>query len=297
MRKLSNRNHRRGVSLCAFLAAAVAPGGCTVLAPDESGGDAIDPNTPPITRGQWYKPLIGTTWQWQLQPDAAGALNTSYAVDLYDLDLFEVSAERVAELHARGLKVIAYFSAGTFEDFRPDSGQFLADELGKPLDDFADERWLDVRSDNVRQIMLARLDLAVAKGFDGVEPDNVDGYANDNGLDLSGDDQLAFNRFIANEARSRGLAVGLKNDLEQIPQLVEYFDFAVNEQCHEFDECDRLAAFIAAGKPVFNAEYASRFIDNSAARGALCDDARARSFRTLVLPVALDDSFRLSCGP
>jgi hypothetical protein len=264
---------------------------------DDDGGTAIDPNTPPITQGAWYRPSVDTTWQWQLQPDGSGAINTGYAVGLYDIDLFDVSTAIIDQLHRDGRRVIAYFSAGTFEEFRADSGEFSAEDLGEPLEDFADERWLDIRSDNVRRIVLARLDLAAAKGFDGVEPDNVDGFANDSGFDMTAGDQLAFNRFVANAAHERGLSVGLKNDLDQISQLVAYFDFAVNEQCHQFDECDALQPFIDAGKPVFNAEYQSRFVTSAAARDALCADATARSFRTLILPLDLDDSFRFSCDP
>ena len=57
------------------------------------------------------------------------------------------------------------------------------------------------------------------KGYDGVEPDNVDRYVNASGFDLDADAQLAFNRFIANEAHARGLSVGLKNDLDQVPEF------------------------------------------------------------------------------
>jgi hypothetical protein len=60
---------------------------------------------------------------------------------------------------------------------------------------------------------------------------------------------------IAKLAHDRGMAVGLKNDLDQIPQLLGDFDFAVNEQCAEFDECARLKPFISAGKAVFHVEY------------------------------------------
>ena len=276
-------------------------GGCPPDDSPDNDGDAIvaaiDPNFPPVTQGTWYRPTVATTWQWQLQPGAVGAINTAYAVDLYDIDLFETSTAMVQQLQRDRRRVIAYFSAGTFESFRPDSAQFAEEELGKPLDDFADERWLDVRSANVRRIVLARLDLARQKGFDGVEPDNVDGYANDSGFALTAADQLAFNRFVANAAHQRGLSVGLKNDLDQIPQLVEYFDFAVNEQCHEFFECDLLRPFIDAGKPVLNAEYQSRYVTSVNAREALCVSTHARGFRTLVLPLDLDDSFRFSCDP
>ena len=37
-------------------------------------------------------------------------------------------------------------------------------------------------------------------GCDGVEPDNVDGYVNDTGFDLTAGDQLDFNRFARGEA-------------------------------------------------------------------------------------------------
>jgi len=264
---------------------------------DLNSENSIDPNMPPVTEGNWYRPTVATTWQWQLQPNAAGQINTTYDIAVYDIDLFEASPAVIDELHAAGRRVICYFSAGSFEGFRPDAGEFAAAELGDTLEGFADERWLDVRSENVRRIMLARLDLAVQKGCDCVEPDNVDGFANDSGFALTAEDQLAFNRLIANEAHQRGLCVGLKNDLDQIPELVEYFDFSVNEQCHEFDECDLLTPFIDAGKPVFNAEYEARFVNSASERDALCDDALDLNLRTLVLPIDLDDEFRFSCDP
>ena len=284
--------------------------GCTGIAEVDGDGDndiqtdgnpepteLLDPDAPPITEGDWYRPMVETTWQWQLQPNADGGINTTYDVEVYDIDLFDASDSVIAELHGSGRKVICYFSAGSYEDFRDDAGEFLAYELGNTLEGFADERWLDIRSSNVQRIMLDRLDLAVRRGCDGVEPDNVDGFINDSGFDLTATDQLAFNRFVANEARHRNLAVALKNDLDQIPELVDYFDFSVNEQCHEFDECDALQPFIDAGKPVFNAEYADSFVGDANARAGMCADALGRSFHTLVLPLDLDDSFRFSCDP
>ena len=53
------------------------------------------------------------------------------------------------------------------------------------LAEWPDERWLDTRSGNVREIMRGRLQLARDKGCDGVEPDNVDGFDNNNGLGLT----------------------------------------------------------------------------------------------------------------
>jgi hypothetical protein len=144
--------------------------------------------------------------------------------------------------------------------------------------------------------MAGRLELAVTKQCDRVVSDNVDGYQNDPGFPVTAADQLEFNRFLATAAHSRGLAVGLKNDLDQIAKLVGDFDFAVNEQCHEFSECDQLQPFIAAGKPVFNAEYEASFVnDTGGARTTMCAASLAQGLRSLVLPVDLDDRFRHSC--
>ena len=43
--------------------------------------------------------------------------------------------------------------------------------------------------------MKKRMELARQKGCD-VEPDNVDGYANDNGLSLTASQQLDYNRYL-----------------------------------------------------------------------------------------------------
>lgn len=249
------------------------------------------PTQPPVTEGAWYRPAVGVRWQWQLD----GALNTSYPVELYDIDLFETSSDTIDALHADGKKVICYFSAGSYENWRPDAGDFQAEELGDSLDGWAGERWLDIRSDNVRAIMQARLELAQSKGCDGVEPDNVDGYANDTGFALTTTDQVEYNAFIANAAHELSLAVALKNDVEQVSVLVDYFDFAVNEECMTYDECDTLAPFISNGKPVLHVEYDSRHVTNDSAFQALCSNTQAREFSTLVLPLELDDSFRKSC--
>jgi len=234
----------------------------------------------------WYQPNISTTWQWQL----TGDLNLSYDVDIYDIDLFDTPKETITELHNANRKVICYFSAGSYENWRPDKNQFPESAIGNTLDGWEDEKWLDIRDSTVREIMKSRLDLAVEKGCDGVEADNVDGFANNSGFDLTPEDQLDFNIFLANEAHKRNLSIGLKNDLEQINQLVEYFDFAINEQCNQYSECDLLLPFIQAGKPVFNAEY------NLSSQEEFCENSKNLQFQTLILPLDLDGSFRIECN-
>ncbi len=239
----------------------------------------------------WYRPGTRLSWQIQLQE----AVNPAYPAQLYDVDLFDSSGAFISRLKADGKKVICYFSAGSYENWRSDADRFDASVLGRPLDAWPGERWLDIRSRDVRKIMTHRLDLAVEKGCDGVDPDNVDGYINTPGFTFDDDDQLDYNRFIAREAHRRKLAVGLKNDLDQIPELVGHFDFAVNEQCFQYDECNLLTPFIQQGKPVFNIEYQARLINDAAARRELCSRANRKHFSTLLLPLDLDDSFRFAC--
>jgi len=193
----------------------------------------------------------GLSWYWQLQ----GEVDENRSANVYDIDLFDSSKELIERLHQKKKVVICYFSAGSYEDWRSDKDRFPDEVLGRPLDGWEGERWLDIRSPVVREIMKDRLELARQKSCDGVEADNVDAYTNESGFNLSASDQLSYNRFLASEAHKRGLLIGLKNDLEQIPQLVEYFDFAINEQCFEFNECERYLPFLVRNKAVFNAEY------------------------------------------
>ncbi len=261
---------------------------------DEGGGgtgSGLDPNVPPVVDGDWVRPTASTTWQWQL----SGTVNTSYDVDVYDIDLFREPVALIDELHADGRTVICYFSGGSFEDWRPDVADFDPAALGTDLEGWAGEQWLDVRDPSVHAVMRARLDLAVDKGCDGVEPDNMDGYDNDSGFDLTAEDQLAFNRFIANEAHQRDLAVALKNDGPQADELLAYFDMSVNEECHQFDECGDLLIFVDADKPVFNAEYPGDLAAAEAAETDICAEAANADTRTLILPLELDDSYRISC--
>jgi len=225
--------------------------------------------------GLW-RPAPQTSWQWQL----SGEIDTSFDLEMYDIDLFNTAKEVIDQLHDDGRIVVCYFSAGSFEDWRPDAIDFPSQAIGDPLEDWEGEWWLDVRNETVREIMRARLDLAVEKGCDGVEPDNVDAFDNDNGFGLTAADQLDFNRFLAEQAHERGLSVGLKNDLGQVPDLLNDFDWALNEECFAYDECDELDPFIDAGKAVFHVEYVDDWSDAEALADEVCENKP--QFSTLI---------------
>ena len=199
-----------------------------------------------------WQPAPGSSWQIQI----SSVPETILAVEVYDVDLFETPESLIDQMRREDIRVICYFSAGSYENWRPDKDAFAPGDLGKPLSGWPGERWLNIRSENVKDIMTARMDLAVSKGCDAVDPDNVDGYSNKNGLSLTAAEQRDYNQWLADTAHGLGLAVGLKNDLEQVAELAPSFDFAVNEQCVKYRECDLLAPFVDAGKPVFHIEYA-----------------------------------------
>ena len=235
--------------------------------------------SPPTANGitHWLPPLKAT---WQIQ--FSGELDLNPTVDIFFLDLFDTPAETIAALRGRGVKVVCYFSAGTYEDWRPDAASFPASTLGKGLPEWPGETWLDIRSlELLAPIMLARINLAAQKGCDGVDPDNVDGFANDSGFPLTADDQLAYNIFLANAAHQNGLAIGLKNDLQQIAELAPFFDWALNEQCFYYDECDLLLPFVNAGKPVFIIEY-------ELSPGEFCAQANEMNFNAIHKNLELD---------
>lgn len=148
-----------------------------------SDGESSGANTEKLAAtpsdGRIWQPAPGSTWQIVLlQPIKLDPSATSITpdVDVYDIDLFTNPQSTIDTLHRLGKKVICYFSAGSFEPNRPDSGDFKESDKGKVLDGWPSEKWLDLKSDNVRNIMNKRMELAAAKRCDAVDPDNVDGY-------------------------------------------------------------------------------------------------------------------------
>jgi hypothetical protein len=199
----------------------------------------------------WWQPKAGLSWQWQL----GSALDFDLQVDTWDIDL-GVHKSVVDKLHSLDAKVICYISVGSHENWRVDANQFPKEVLGNKYEGWSGERWLDIRRiDLLAPVMLARLDDCAAKGFDAVEPDNMEIYTNDTGFPLTYDDQLRYALWLADEAHKRGLSIGQKNAPDQTKDLVDVFDFAITEDAFYYGWAEDMQPYIQAGKPVFAAEY------------------------------------------
>ena len=113
-----------------------------------------------------------TTWQWQL----SGRSTVSVDAQMLRRRPVRHPASAVAGAaragRARGLLLQRRLAASAAARTR---GAFPPPSLGRPLEGWPGERWLDVRAlDVLGPIIERRLDLCARKGFDGVEADNVD---------------------------------------------------------------------------------------------------------------------------
>ena len=234
----------------------------------DSGSSGLDAASPPPdndaaptggdgSAASWWHPSKNTTFFWNLQ--SAPPDNTKN-VGAYDIDGWNNTAAEVSALHGLGLKVVCYMDAGTYEPGRPDSNSFPTSLRGSAVQGWPGEFWLDVRPSGpnyatLQSIMLARFKECQSKGFDAVEPDNIDSYTNNPGFSTTAADQIAYDEWIADTVHGLGMAVFQKNDLDQISTLLPYFDGILDEECNKNSECNTLVPYVTAGKPAWNAEY------------------------------------------
>lgn len=240
---------------------------CCLAGPIVLAADAARPSI--------WRPKPETTWQWQLDTP----VDQNVEATLFDIDLFDNDASVVVELHRQNRRVVCYINVGAWEDWRPDAGEFPQQVIGKDYSGWSGEKWLDIRRiDLLAPVLRARLDQCKRKGFDAVEPDNIDGYTNHTGFPLTARDQLKYNRWLADEAHARGLSIGLKNDGDQAAVLMPYFDWALTEDCFAEDSCEQMSPFVEAGKAVFAAEYT----DSGITLEELCRQARPLKFSAIL---------------
>lgn len=203
----------------------------------------------------YYTPQIGDSFEWRL--DSIGLNEVSqYNCKIVDIDAFSATKELVHAFHSKGIKVIAYVSVGTFEIYRSDSNLLPKEVVGNIYPAWPDERFLDLKQlEKLKPFITSRFDMIKSKGFDGIEPDNIDIYGEETDFNLTLDDTRIFCEWIIEEAHKRGLCIGQKNTEELVPLLNKKFDWALTENVFHQNIQNDYSSYISLGKPVFSAEY------------------------------------------
>ncbi len=208
-----------------------------LLASCGGGGDGeddshLDDNSSFTLHENIYMPKRGTSFSIVLD----GKIPADFSGDVVDLDAFDTSAETVAALHAKGKKVFAYLSVGSWEEYRPDKDRFPKEVVGKNYPGWEGEKFLDIRAvDKLAPLMRKRFDMIARKGFDGIEPDNIDIYTEDadenngTGFNLTLEDARKYAQFLIDEAHKRHLSIGQKNAPELTEAYGDLFDWALLE--------------------------------------------------------------------
>jgi endo-alpha-1,4-polygalactosaminidase (GH114 family) len=281
------------VGLVIILALAIGLGvGLSRRSSSEESGASTGNNGTVSGNGTFWQPKSGMTWQIDLI-DNYTATSTLADVQVYDIDLFNNPVGAMQHIKSSGIKLICYFSAGSFEDWRVDASSFPSSALGKPLQGWQGERWVNTNSKAIRDIMVRRMKLAKEKGCDAVDPDNVDAYDNDNGLGLTHADAVSYVTFLAQQAHNLNMSVSLKNAGAIINQTVSQVDFSVNEECVQYQECSNFETFIQEDKPVFHIEYPADAKDLTAAQ--VCQRT-PKGFSTVIKNKNLDNWYETCNG-
>jgi len=107
------------------------------------------------------------------------------------------------------------------------------------------EAVLDIRTGAKRQRIAAKvnawIDECAAKGYKAVEPDNYDSFTRFPKY-LTADEAKGFMKLLSVHAHEKGLAIAQKNTLELVADHASVgLDFAVVEECGEWNECGQFA--------------------------------------------------------
>ena len=240
-----------GITVAAVVLVAAGCSPSASLSPSPSSGSdpdsaTSDPAKPSAAApaGSVTPPPLGVKWDYQI----GGAYPPPAGVRI-------VSRDSSAS-PASGLYNICYLNAFQAQPDATDWWQsnhpdlLLKTSSGAPvIDQNWNEQLLDVSTDAKRtaiaQIVGGWMAGCAGKGYQGVEPDNLDSYSRSQGL-LTADDDAALATQLARLAHAKGLAIAQKNTAEFLPRAHQIgFDFAVTEQCGKYGECGGYASTYA----------------------------------------------------
>lgn len=253
--------------------------GLIVLASCSKTSTTTSVTDPEKNAATWWQPVAGVTFDWDLANISA---TDTFSTDVVDVDAFETSKATVDALHAKGKKVIAYVSVGTLENYRPDSALLPSSVIGKIYPEWPDERWLDIHHlDSLKPWLISRFTMIRQKGFDAIEPDNLDAYENETGFDISITDTKAFCTYLITLAHSMGLGIGQKNVSELTDDFSSSFDWALTEDAFDQGWQDDMLPYITKNKPVFVTEYTDKMTQANF-QSTVCPAAKTKKYSAVL---------------
>jgi hypothetical protein len=235
----------------------------------------------------WWHPTAtgpnnGPEFQWELDHplnthsvldtggDAVNSLGKrSGTTTVFDIDGIINPSSTVTAVHKLKDKAICYIEVGAAGDYYPAAMEHLrvtyyqqlrqAGDLGQAEPDYA-EYYLNINAPSTLRIIEAMIkQQCAAKGFDAVEPDIDDSYADSTGFRITEQENIHYDRTLGAYAHSLGLAWGQKNgdnDPEFSLALEPTTDFLLDEECNYYQTCRIVTTpYVRAGKLVLNAEY------------------------------------------
>ncbi len=251
--------------VCIGLAFAQAPAGdaTPAVVTPELAAHLPAPVPCDAKKGGCWKPTVGTEWLWQLGCDTAGTCtNLDVQVPFYVIDGLDNPASTVAAIHKRGEHAYCYVDIGSWEDTRADAAKFPENVLGERYIGWPHERWLDIRQLGVlAPIMIARMQVCVQKGFDGVQFDNVEDYHDHTGFPITQAISAYYTAWMANKAHEMGLSAAWENAYSNVAVLEPYMEALIFESCFNHQSCQQSAPMIHAGKWAGGVEYKADFKD------------------------------------
>jgi endo-alpha-1,4-polygalactosaminidase (GH114 family) len=215
-------------------------------------------------------------------------LPENFTAEVIDLDAFNTTKEEIETLHKAGKKVFAYISVGSWEPYRNDSQDFPHEIIGNIYPGWEDEKFLNIKAiEKLSPIIQQRFDMIQSKGFDGIEPDNIDIYTVDmdqndgTGFHITLEDTKKYVDFLIKEAHKRNLSIGQKNAPELTEQYGDLFDWALLEDPFYEEYADTFTLYPSHNKAVFALSY----LDNTSKEiflQSICSQAQKLYFTAIL---------------
>jgi len=245
------------VPVIAVLLAACTPSAGSP-APDVSATDA----SPGASSAPTPEPLDTTVYPIPIGGEIDYQLGGSYPPG----PNVSIVARDSSEYPAEGVYSICYVNA--FQSQPQDAADWLdnhselllTDAAGEPVIDpnWPDEMMFDTSTETNREAIAEIIGATITecknRFFDAVEFDNLDSYTRSDGA-LSQQDNLDLATLLVTATHNLGMSAGQKNSVELGLRGRDEagFDFAVSEECAQFDEC---AAYTDVyGEFVIDIEY------------------------------------------